>query len=35
VKKTVDLQGVETWLESQGNKETIFYFTIAKENGTA
>ncbi|WP_369752996.1 ATP-binding protein [Flavobacterium sp. WC2409] len=35
VKKIIDLYKGKIWLESQENSGTIFYFTIAKENGTA
>jgi signal transduction histidine kinase len=35
VKKIVDLHGGKIWLESEENNGTIFYFTIARENGTA
>jgi light-regulated signal transduction histidine kinase (bacteriophytochrome) len=35
VKKIVDLYKGKIWLESQENNGTIFYFTIARENGTA
>lgn len=35
VKKIVDLYKGKIWLESQENIGTVFYFTIAKQNGTA
>ncbi|MEZ7500207.1 ATP-binding protein [Flavobacterium sp. Arc3] len=35
VKKIIKFYKGKIWLESQENKGTIFYFTIAKENGTA
>jgi len=35
VKKIIDFYNGKIWLESQENKGTIFYFTIARENGTA
>jgi light-regulated signal transduction histidine kinase (bacteriophytochrome) len=35
VKKIIDLYGGKIWLESQEELGTTFYFTIAKENGTA
>jgi len=35
VKRIVNLYGGKIWLESQEGLGTTFYFTIAKENGTA
>lgn len=35
VKKIIDLYGGKIWLESQEHIGTTFYFTIAKQNGTA